>query len=84
MGGTGIAEGKTWSVVGGVDGGGPREAHLLLLRLLDGGDLLRHHRQHLDIDAIELIEAGPGPSTEGRMLRGDMSSEPPGTSKGPR
>lgn len=38
MGGTGIAEGKMWSVAGGVDRGGPREAHPLLLRLLDGGD----------------------------------------------
>lgn len=36
-------------------------AHPLLLCLLDGGDLLCHHRQHLNIDAIKLIKAGPGP-----------------------
>lgn len=39
-------------------------AHPLLLRLLDGGDLLSHHRQHLNVDAIELVEAGPGPRTK--------------------
>ena len=27
---------------------------------LDGQDLLGHHRQHLQVDTIELIEAGPG------------------------
>lgn len=32
----------------------------LLLCFLDGCDLLGHHRQHLDIDAVELIEASPG------------------------
>lgn len=25
----------------------------------DGQDLLGHHRQHLDVDAVELIEAAP-------------------------
>jgi len=27
---------------------------------LDGQDLLRHHGEHLQLDAIELVEAGPG------------------------
>lgn len=44
--------------------GGSPEAHPLLLCLLDGGNLLSHHRQHLDINAVELVEAGPGPSTK--------------------
>lgn len=39
------------------------KAHPLLLCLLDGGDLLRHHRQHLDVNPIKLIKACPGPST---------------------
>ena len=29
---------------------------------LDGHDLLGHHRQHLQVDAVELVEAGPGPA----------------------
>ena len=29
-------------------------------RALDVHDLLRHHREHLEINAIELIEARPG------------------------
>ena len=29
---------------------------------MDGGDLLGHHRQHLNVNAVELIKAGPGPS----------------------
>eukprot|EP00983_Pelagomonas_calceolata_P101910 1158747-Pelagomonas_calceolata.AAC.23 len=28
--------------------------------VLDGEQLLRNHRQHLDVDAVELIKAGPG------------------------
>ncbi len=28
---------------------------------LDGEDLLGHHRQHLQVNAVELIEAGPRP-----------------------
>lgn len=31
----------------------------LLLCLLNGCDLLGHHRQHLDINAVELIKASP-------------------------
>lgn len=39
-------------------------AYPLLLCLLDGGDLLRHHRQHLDVNPIKLVKAGPGPGTK--------------------
>ena len=35
-------------------------ARAFALGLLDGQDLLRDHRQHLQLDAVELIEAGPG------------------------
>ena len=28
--------------------------------VLDGGELLSNHRQHLNIDAIEFVKAGPG------------------------
>ena len=38
--------------------------HPLLLSLLDGGDLLSHHRQHLNVDAVELVETRPGTRTE--------------------
>lgn len=31
----------------------------LLLCFLNGCDLLGHHRQHLDINAVELIKASP-------------------------
>lgn len=59
-------------------------AHPLLLRLLDGGDLLCHHREHLNIDAIELIEAGPGPRTKrGENMRGTGVQNPSGTSQAP-
>lgn len=40
-------------------------AHSLLLGLLDGGDLLSDDRQHLHIDAVELIETGPRPRAAG-------------------
>lgn len=33
---------------------------LLLNGSLDAQDLLRHHRQHLQLNAVELIEASPG------------------------
>ena len=33
-----------------------------MLCFLNGGDLLCNHRQNLDVNAIELIEAGPGSS----------------------
>lgn len=39
-------------------------AHPLLLCFLDGGDLLGHHGQHLDVDPIKLIKARPGPRTK--------------------
>lgn len=32
----------------------------------DGEDLLSHHRQHLDVDAVELVIAHPGPRLVGR------------------
>lgn len=36
------------------------ESHPLLLRLLDGGDLLSHHGQHLHINPIKFVKASPG------------------------
>jgi len=38
-------------------------AYPLLLSLLNGGDLLSDDGQHLDIDAIELVEARPRAGT---------------------
>ena len=49
---------------GGVEGElGALEEELLLVGLdgaLDAVDLLRHHGQHLQLDAVELVEARPG------------------------
>lgn len=36
-------------------------AYPLHLGLLDGGDLLCHHGQNLHVNAVKLIETGPGP-----------------------
>ena len=36
-----------------------RSLHLLPARGLDGHDLLRDHREHFDIDTVELVEACP-------------------------
>lgn len=30
----------------------------------DGQDLLGHHRQHLDVDAVKLVKAAPGPALQ--------------------
>ena len=47
---------------------------LRTLTSLNGQDLLGHHREHLQVDAVELIKAGPGTTGEQAL--------PDGPSKG--
>ncbi len=39
------------------------------LRIQDGLDLRCHHRQHLNVDAVELVEAAPATSLQHQMIR---------------
>lgn len=47
--------------------------YLLLLCFLNGCDLLGHHRQHLDINTVELIKASPCTGAgQGRKNKGSQ------------
>ena len=41
-----------------------RLTYIHLLRLLDGGHLLGHDGQDLDVDTVELVKTRPGTRTE--------------------
>ena len=43
-------------------------------RRQDGQNLLRHHRQHLNVDSVELVKASPGTSLNMEERKSQMNA----------